>query len=475
MNNQLTLYTGIINYKEIEFSFAFDMNELRLIPPQEKRHVVEWDWGMKQIGEGAFTFADPIPVEETFIIGQCNETRQNIIFIPKRGSTLSLHNYVVRIELMAYIICKADRSKVDRVSFSCPEINYIFPVNQVFHGTTELGDFTEKGIVGFATKEFDATISNKECFHVDNKAVNAYFSIYRQISTRITEPPLSAYSVLMFEFEPTDDYGFIVRLWQIAKKYISFLCYRKNIYIPQINLDAPDEGGKHYQFATMYLLGQDGAIETDTLQKGRYIKHCYIMNHEGAILTDIASEKLYLRHLPDTYRMGRSINEARFVMIMAAFEWEFHRIYPTGIRKSDATIVAENAVLESLQKIIEKTHGKEKEIYKFLSKLVGANALKSEIVQIGNDLSNIIDSFGNHLYHLNNEELKYSEMGDRLANQRNHFAHGDLDKDFIGLSLLDLIFLECVIYSMQLKYYGIEDLKIKKAVNELFHFYLAIK
>ena len=60
-------------------------------------------------------------------------------------------------------------------------------------------------------------------------------------------------------------------------------------------------------------------------------------------------------------------------------------------------------------------------------------------------------------------------MGERLANQRNHFAHGDLDKDFIGLSLLDLIYLEYVIYALQLKLYGIDNDCIKKSINDLFH------
>lgn len=59
-------------------------------------------------------------------------------------------------------------------------------------------------------------------------------------------------------------------------------------------------------------------------------------------------------------------------------------------------------------------------------------------------------------------------MGKRLASQRNHFAHGDLDKDFIGLSLLDLMYMEYVIYAMQLKYYGVEDKNIRKSINDLF-------
>lgn len=60
-------------------------------------------------------------------------------------------------------------------------------------------------------------------------------------------------------------------------------------------------------------------------------------------------------------------------------------------------------------------------------------------------------------------------MGKRLSDQRNHFAHGDLDQDFIDLSLLDLIFLEYIIYAIQLKHYNIEIPKIQNAINDLFH------
>ena len=93
---------------------------------------------------------------------------------------------------------------------------------------------------------------------------------------------------------------------------------------------------------------------------------------------------------------------------------------------------------------------------------------------MGKDYSDIIDVFGKNLYRINGQELKYSEMGQRLSDQRNHFAHGDLDKDFIGLSLLDLIFMEYIIYAMQLKYYGLEDREIQLSINELFHLNLAI-
>lgn len=94
---------------------------------------------------------------------------------------------------------------------------------------------------------------------------------------------------------------------------------------------------------------------------------------------------------------------------------------------------------------------------------------------MGKDYCDIIGVFGKHLYSMNGETLVYHDMGLRISKQQNNFAHGNLDKDFIGLSLLDLIYLECVIYAMRLKEYGGDKISIQEAINDLFGCNLAIK
>ncbi len=471
---ELELYTGRLDYKDIQFTFIFDRKELRLIPPTEKQHEIEFVWGLKSLGQGIYTGPEPIPVGEDVLIGECGETRRKIVFLPQRGSNLSLYNSTVIIRLEAYIICKTDRDTIDRASFSCAEINYIHPANKAIKLAFQSEEWNNKGVVSVSTSDFDNTSTEKCFFSVDGKQVSSYFGITRSVSTNIQEAPLSVYSCLMFEFDPTADYRFIYRLWGIARQYIRFLCYRKNIFMPEIELSCPYEGGKHEKFATMYILGQDGEIEDETLKKGRYIKQAYINKHEGKILADIANDALYVRHLPDSFHAGREIDASRFIMIMAAFEWEFHRQYPDGVKKDETTVEAENHVADIIQEHIANTGGKQKKIFKFLKKLVRSDSLQTEIIQMGRDYSDIIGIFGERLYQLNDQVLKYTEMGQRLSDQRNHFAHGDLDKEFIGLSLLDLIYMEYVIYAMQLKYYGIDDNNIRKAINELFHLSFAI-
>lgn len=468
MADDLNIYTGQLKYRDIDFMFVFNGEDLRLIPPENKQHEITMNWIMTSFGKGAYTMGDPLYMEEAYLVGKCNETAGTIVFLTKQGKSIGRYNAVLIVEISAYIICKYERPAIDRMSFTSPEINCIHPVNQAFSYSNDFEAYYSNGVINLTTKDFGSTTTERQEFIVDEKRVTVYFSVARGVSHKIGEPPLSLNSSIVFVFDATDDYIFIYRLWQIAKKFVQFLCYRNNTLLQTAELSAPYESGKHEKFATFYVLNESADKELGTLKKGRYIKQQYIAGSEGKILSDIASNLIYLRHLPETYFSGRHIDAARFVMITAAFEWEFRRAYPDGVPKKESTLKAENEAIRTIQNLCDGSKGKLKQIYNFLKKLIKSDSLQSEIMWIGKELDDIIRVFGHHLYQLNNENLVYSEMGQRLADQRNHFAHGDLDKDFIGLSLLDLVFLEYVLYAMQLKFYGVDNKNIQRAINDLF-------
>lgn len=466
MEERINIYTGFLTYKDITFHFIFDKMELRLIPPKDKEREVH-KWFLKSLGNGKYSIDfNPRYIEDPFFTGKSYETNQTLIFIIDKNKQVGISNSALFVAVTAYAILKYDRNIMDRISFHSPELDCIYPINEAL----DTAQWTEDGVLSLTTKNFDSTTTEKQCFSVDKKNINVRFGVSRTISTKVGEPPLSLHSSMVFEFEPTSDYTFIYRLWRIAKSFIQYLCYRKNIFLPSANIAAPYADGKHEDFATFYVVNEtEKAEESDTLTSGRYIKYSSIAGNEGKILSDIASDMIYLRHLPESYESGEYINAARFVMITAAFEWEFHRNYPDGIKKKETTTTAEREVTQKIDELISNSGGKKRSIYKFLKKLIKSNSLQSEIEQIGKDYSSIIDLFGKHLYSINGETLKYSEMGWRLGEQRNHFAHGDLDENFIGPSLLDLMYLEYIVYAIQLKSYDILDKNIKEAINDLFH------
>ena len=468
MSVELKIYTGTLIYKEIEFSFVFNGEELRLIPSEDKSHEVHM-WFMKELAKGMYTIGDPVYIDEEYLVGICNENNQKIIFLPK-CSNVGNYNSVLLVSIEAYMIQKYEKEWIDRLGFMSQELDCIYSTNQALQSS----EWTEDGAISIKTKDFDNTTSQTQNFCVDGKNVSVYFGISRTSSGKIGNPPLELHSEMFFEFEKTKDYAFILRLWRIAKCFIRYLCYRKNINLPIIEVSAPYSGGKHEKFATLYIVNEDIDNDLEILEKRRYIKQEYISGVEGKILSDISADMIYIRHIPESYRSGRTIDAARFVMITAAFEWTFNKNYPSGVPKKPDSIKAENDATTTLTELINKSKGKLKEIYKFLIKLVGSNSLQSKIEQMGKDYDDIVGVFGKRLYSMNDEVLKYNEMGLRISKQRNNFAHGNLDKDFIGLSLLDLIYLEYVIYVMQLKEYGVESISIQRAINDLFGCSLAI-
>lgn len=468
------IYTGVTKYKDIDFTFVFNGENLRLIPTTENVRKVETEWLMTPIAKGTFIPNTDLKMEDSFLIGRCHENGKRIVFFTQKNANISSNNSVLIVQLIGYLECSIGKEKFGKISFLGPEINIIHPVNQSFDFSFNPSTVSSDGVFSITTKNFDITSTTPQEFEVDEKKVNVQFSVSRKFSTKILEPPILLESSMLFEFDETENYDFLVRLWFIAKEFISFLCYRNNICMKPAVVSSRNQGGKYQSFGTLTMMNSGTEEELYALKQNRCIKQSTISGHEGQILTDIACDSLYTRHLPKTYEDGRHIDASRFIMITAAFEWEFHRTYPNGVPKKESTILIENEAIEALQRLIDSSTGKLKNKYKFLSKLIRSDSLQTELVKIGEDFDSIIGNFGKYLYSLNGEELIYSSMGERLSSQRNHFAHGDLDKDFIGLALLDLIYLEYIVYAMQMKHYGIEDANIRNAINELFHLNFAL-
>ena len=467
MQKEIKIYTGKLMYRDIEFTFVFDKTELRLIPPSDSKRIIRSEWLMKSIAKGVYVEGEPLHVEEPYLKGRINENGRTIVFITQKNDTISSYNEILIVPIIAYIELNYERESIDRISFSSPEINGIFPVNRAIKIEHTMEDIMQ-GVYTVTTKSFDDTTSPKQQFNVDGKQVYVYFGITRGYSLSISESPIHISSAMMFEFEPTSDYLFIYRLWEIAQKFISFLCYRRNAWIPEVELSAPYEEGKHEKFATLYVLSQYGESEVKRIKEKRYIKQEHISGYEGRILSEIANDMLYIRHIPETDESGRQIDAAKFIMITAAFEWEFRQLFPEGIKKSEKTVEIEDQAEKAIQELIDLSSGKLKKKYRFLKKLIRSDSLQDEVIYTGNQLEKVIDVFGKRLYELNNGTLNYTEMGQRLADQRNHYAHGDLDKDFIGESLSDVVFMRYVVYAIQLSRFGIDEKSIQHAINELF-------
>lgn len=127
----LNVYSGKLNYKDIYFDFVYDKQELRLIPPTDKKREIR-NWKMKELSPGVFTMGGPLTMDSPYLEGTINETAQKVIFITRQGSSIGSYNSVLIIEVVAVILFSTEKYLINRIAFAGPEINAIHSVGNAF-------------------------------------------------------------------------------------------------------------------------------------------------------------------------------------------------------------------------------------------------------------------------------------------------------------------------------------------------------
>lgn len=449
------ILTGFITFRGNEYVFIFDDFILNLVPCKNNpKYTNKYEY--KEIEKVNYTFANPIKVEEHFLIATTS-VGNVVVFFPI-ASILSVNGNALSIDVDKYIIFNNKEKKINVITFSSYEINHIFVSNKL----SSDGFKDDKLSV-----EVQHYVSDTERFYINNKKVSVYFGYSNRVSFKVGENPLDLKTTFECTFESTNDYEFISKLVDKVAIFIKYLCNRKNIIFDSINLLTPYNEETSIGTGKLYI--RNKYVEERSSKRSRCIHYESIKGSVGSILQDISNDALYTRHIPDSYEMGKHITPASFVMITACFEWTFKQLYPDGIVKNNKTLDAEKIVVERLNSILEEpgTTGKVKDIYKYLKKNARYSSLASEIRQVFKDYSDIIKPFASQLESLN-DGYSSKSIGDRLTKERNNFAHGNLEKDFNEDAILDIVLLNRIVFIMQLKKYNIDDLLVKKAINDLF-------
>lgn len=232
----INVYTGSLNYQNAEYQFVFHDDELHLIPPPEVAENILWGYERKEIAPGVYTSGDPLRMKESVLVGRCRENNKYIFFLVRKNAQLGCQNDVLIVPLIAHFMCHNSKPFISRICFYGPELNHIHPVNQALCYTLDADHFFNDGTFSLATRSHEFTTTSKQQFLVDGNNVTVSFDIRRDFSSKISDAPVHLNSALTFEFNPSDNYMFLLRLYNIAKRFIQFLCYRADINISTTNL-----------------------------------------------------------------------------------------------------------------------------------------------------------------------------------------------------------------------------------------------
>lgn len=451
------MLSGELIYKQVKYHFTYENNELR----------------MDAIEPGGFSFFSHfsddsgLRLEEEYLIGECFSTGKEVVFIPKYD-TFSASNNTMIVTIRHMIVFSGEIKDISTLNIQANELDYIYNVNRSISYNFGEG----KRLENIRIHSQDETTTQCGDIKVGDINIHCSFKVLQTLKFGPVSDPIQLSSCIELNFAPTSDYKFLISLCYYVRGLLSFLCYRKNISITSVVLYSNDNG-RMLQSGELVFSSAPAEPEKQKVIKERFIPFDLLHPHISAILQDIIDGQLYLAHLPATAAQGKEITNASFLMTTAAFEAEFSRLYPSGLPASVCRTKAQAAVEASIQNFVESTQGKEKDIYKFLKKMIRTDATKEKVALAARDYSDIVDIFGKHLFALNKAEFEYSAIGQRVFDQRNIFAHGKRN-DFIPGAFLDVMYLEYLIYGMQLAKYGIDKRNIQRAINKLFGKNLAV-
>lgn len=444
---------GIVNYKNEKYIFKLedDILYLESINDLEGKFIYP-NW-----------FVNPPIFSGEFISG-INAENGNILWIKTIKAPASFKNTRLEIRIEFYIEI-SENVNINRIVMMGNEIDYIYDISNGI----EKYQFDENGMALCKTKRTENTTSNIETFTIGEKTIEINFGINKAIKPRSSQPMLLQ-SFISLTFEETNDYNFIYHLYLLIKKFLAYLCYRQSINITNIDLYTKDSEGKYKYIGDFYYVNYDIKVENEKIVKDRNIQYDAVKGQIGNILQNIENKNLYLRHIPKSYKDSKTLDCSKFIMVTAAFEHLFKDLYPNGINHSPKTINAFNEIKKSLQEKVDTTTGEIKKQYRYLLKIVGSDSLSQKIVQVGKDYDNLIGDIGRYLYSLNNMEKKfnYKEIGCRIEKKRNDYAHGNLNDDFDDITFAAIIFMERVVYLLQLSLYHIDYNTIIKQIERLF-------
>lgn len=450
------MFYGRVDFNDETYFFRYENFSLELF----KKDFTEDVW------EAIRKFDLSSEKDPSILIGTLIDSRfKEIHFFIKKGVSGSVH--FEKFEVYAHLLLNEGSGEFDKITIMNDELNWFYNVHSAY-------DYSIQGEAEESTASLKPNLgsSEKHIFDFKGKEIEANLNVSRSTSSN-SRHPIRLDSSLSFTFEKTNETIFIIDLHRVFSKFISFVTYRKNIDVGSVGVFKQLENKRYRQIGELSVKEDDSLLieERRTIQE-EVIPYEFIKDGVANLLDLISDSKIYTEHIPNNSKDKEHITPASFLLTTSAFEWEFKNIYgEVNLEENENLNEVHTKMLEAMKEIKEIFTGKKRRYAKsYISRTTNTSmSLADKIEYAFKEHNEVINDFINHLYLLNGiKEYSYSTMAFRLADQRNNYAHGNIDINIDGTVILDLVALEWLIYSMRLRNVGIEDINIKRSINKLF-------
>lgn len=453
----MSIVFGELIYENRKYQFEFEDNILQMY--EFKSELVS----DSTQGIPLFAFFPGEKPQMDSLTGVCYPDGHSILFLDvvDAGTRNNVLLYRVR-QHIEYKKAFSSSTPISCLSIQADELNYIYPVGQTYKY-----ELDETGINSISIQS--SPDDQRWTFNLNETCVTVSFDIMRTFT--YDESPLRLQSALYMEFEPTEDHDFITRLFTIGRNFLRYVCYRRNINITQSSVYAHDENRK------IWLVGSFDAAwlhtdypETKKRMKRNIIPVSSLGNSLGYLFQKLSDDTLYLRHIPESIKDARGITPAHSVMLTAAFEYEYHQLYPEGIKHKEKTQKKHELIKSGLDSLIaDERYDSVKTQFERAKNILTNDNLEAQLNQAFKELSVCFESHAKSLFDLNETEYSTSIMAKTISKMRNDFAHGNINIDYGKETFLSITILPYLIYAMQLKQAGLDELEITKILGKLLN------
>lgn len=458
------MITGMLRYEERSCVFKLNTEKFLLeIEEMEERELGSFPDFSFLVDSYGKTVA-----EDILLVGEDFENNKKIHFNVRNLKSIGVHTY--RAHLNSYLIFVGAEISFDGLQIQSKELNHFYNLQKSFDYTFNF----ESGEIDFKMGRYVETTRNFE-FDYDGQTIEGEFNVSRNILN--SSSPIILRSTLNYYFFETKELKVPDFLFLLTEQLFKFVTYRTAFYFDRVVLIKSDPSdNKYFKVGELFVFQPlNESIDRSTENSNRIIDYSLLEDSFSNLLEKLSKKQIYLRHLPRDLKEASNITPARFIMVTAGFEWEFQFLHEELSRSSKEKYQKETEeILNFLQGKIDITTGDSKKFFKSFKSLVSKNdsSLSDKLFWTLEEFKDVIEGFIKRLYRnhgISENRFQSRMIADRIANQRNKVAHGNLNQDVDTLYILDFLVLEWLYYSMVLHDIGMTRSNIKKSINKLFN------
>ncbi len=454
------MYLGNIDYKGVNFNFAFNGEKLTLCP---KAGNEEDAWTLVDPNEeydDFFTDTLPLIMDDMHLLLDADNFNVQLVLFTEGCFVCTRKCTNINFSLNVYCYFElTENAQVERIEFKSKLLNYIYDIQSLKKSIKRESQESEavKAVL-LAAKSTDLGT-----FEVDGREIAVSSENTLSTISKVGCFPVGGDTSLYFTFSPTDNYVFLDKLIRYAREFLSFcsLCY--DVEYDAIVFQASDsisikKGDDDISAPYFYDVGKRLPVKSQTeipqmFDEGKFIPINENSDFVSTLLSAARDDKLYIEHLAHEFSKVRYYDLSRLIFIVIGFEWEFYQNFPNGIKHSTqhykTVELIENA-FEDAKKKYRPNSRQRREMKRLLKIAREDDSFSAKMRAVAERYPTLLEGIGNWHYKHYDRLYILEDTAKRLQGFRNAFAHGNVYFEYDEKLHQDVMFLERVMFALQL-------------------------